>query len=60
MFDGREWESVEQCYQAMKFNDRSIQDAGQQMQQVPIALECAPFHALTVIKYRMWPHMWPR
>ncbi|CAK9047455.1 unnamed protein product [Durusdinium trenchii] len=26
MFDGREWESVEQCYQAMKFNDRSIQE----------------------------------
>ncbi|CAJ1435417.1 unnamed protein product, partial [Effrenium voratum] len=26
MFDGREWESVEQCYQAMKFPDVAIQE----------------------------------
>ena len=28
VYDGREWESVEQCYQAMKFPDTAIQDAG--------------------------------
>ena len=26
MFDGREWESVEQCYQAMKFTNVAVQE----------------------------------
>eukprot|EP00930_Biecheleria_cincta_P042282 TRINITY_DN29090_c0_g1_i1.p1 TRINITY_DN29090_c0_g1~~TRINITY_DN29090_c0_g1_i1.p1 ORF type:complete len:172 (-),score=28.52 TRINITY_DN29090_c0_g1_i1:45-560(-) len=26
LFDGREWQSVEQCYQAMSFRDRGIQE----------------------------------
>ena len=43
MFDGREWESVEQCYQAMKFTKVEVQETWQQICTETVGYVCVFF-----------------